>query len=387
MRIAVLLRVLGVCLIAVVCLATEAITQPQPVPNLRDRALDKASYVALAKEWRAYIDKHGETADALVNLGRAQRYSGDGMEAAKLAGKRAVELEPDNPRALDFYATVLSVSGEGTAEALKLLEHCRAVAPDYGDGLMTLVATYLRTGALKKARDVSATIYEQRILSRPLQDFAYNMLIGLPEGAILVTNGDYDTFPPLALQAGRNFRTDVVVVNRHLLNIPAYADSLFHEHAFLRPDGQWKAKAGEAGASTSRAIIERWIAEGKAPLYFAVTVDMEDLGLDLKTVTEGLCSRATGKGLTPEEAARVVLERYRLDSATDWDFAWDLVPTVSQMIGANYVASLGDLALRDGVSGDMKCRLLSKAAAIAEFHHLDVQARNVKALLKKCETK
>jgi len=386
MRTVVALRVLSMCLILVACLVAQGATQPQPVPNLRDRSLDKAAYAALAKEWRAYIDTHGETADALVNLGKAQRYNGE-MEAAKLAGKRAVELEPDNPRALNFYATVLSVSGEGEAEAIKLLERCRAVAPDYGDGLMTLLAAYLRTGAMDKAREVSATMYEQRILSRPLQDFAYNMLIGLPEGAILLTNGDYDTYPPLSLQAGMKLRPDVVVVNRHLLNIPAYAEALMHEHPSLRPAKPWKPESGEIVPGVSRAIIEQWLAEGKAPVYFAVTVDMKDLGLNVKTTTEGLCWRATGKGLTSEEAARLVLERYRLDSATDWSFAWDLAPTVSRMIAWCCVASLCDLALRDGVSRGMKCRLLEKASAIAEFHKLEPQGQNVKALLKKCEAK
>ena len=381
MRIGGLRWALGVWLLLGACGASQAFGQPQPVPKMSERPLDKASYVALAKQWREYIDRHGETADALVNLGMAQRYSGE-MEAARAVGKRAVELEPDNPKALNFYAIILSVSGGDTAEALKLLEKCRAVAPDYGDALTTLAATHLRGGGLKKAGAVCKTIFERRIVSRPIQDYAYNMLIGLPEGAVLVTNGDSDTFPPLALQAGMGLRPDVVVVNRILLNLPAYGDSLLREHPSLRPRGALKA---EASANTSRSIIERWLVEGKAPLYFAVSVNMNDLGLLPEMVVEGLCRRAVGKGLTPEEAARLILERYRLDSATDWDFAWDLAPTVSGMM-ANYVGSMVALAQRDGVPADLKCRLLGKAAAIAEFHDLSSQA-HVKALLKKCETR
>lgn len=381
MRISGLQRALGVCLLLGACAASQAYGQPQPVPKMTERSLDKASYVTLAKQWREYIDKHGETADALINLGMAQRYSGE-MEAAKVAGKRAVELEPDNPKALNFYAIILSVSGEDTAEALKLLEKCRTLAPDYGDALTTLAATHLRGGGLEKASAVCKTMFERRIVSRPIQDYAYNMLIGLPDGAVLVTNGDNDTFPPLALQAGMDLRKDVVVVNRHLLNIPAYVDSLLREHAFLRTGGALKA---EAGANASRSIIERWLAEGKAPLYFAGSVDMNDLGLSPEMVIEGLSRRAVGKGLTPEEAARLVLERYRLDSATDWDFAWDLAPTVSWMM-TNYVGSMVAMAQMDGVPADLKCRLLGEAAAIAEFHDLNSQA-HVKALLKKCETR
>lgn len=380
MRITVSLRALGACVLILACLATETLSQPQPVPRLRDHPLDKASYVALAKEWQAYIDKHGETVNALVNLGMAQRYSGE-MEAAQLVAKRALKLEPDNPQALNFYAELLPLSEEEeTAEAIRLLERCRKIAPDYNEALTSLLATYLRVGALTKAIDVSKTIFDRRILSRPLQDFAYNMLIGLPEGAVLVVNGDYDTFAPLALQAGMDLRPDVIVVNRHLLNAPHYADSLFREHPLLRPAGSWKP---DATPNASRSILGRWIAEGKVPLYFATTVNMDDLGFAPETTIEGLNLKASGKGLTPEEAARLVLERYRLDSATDWDFAWELAPATSMMIH-NYIASIMKLTERDGVSDDLKCGLLAKASAIAEFHKHSTRAY-IEGLLKKCK--
>jgi tetratricopeptide (TPR) repeat protein len=381
MRISGLPRVLGGCLLLAACITTNALSQPQPVPRLRDRALDKASYVALANQWREYIEKHGETADALVNIGRAQRYSGE-LEAAKLAGKRAVGLEPDNPRALNFYAECIMVDGGGD-EAVKLLERARAIAPDYGDALTSLAALYLHTGELDKAAAALKTAFDRRIISRPLQDYAYNMLIGLPEGAILITNGDNDTFPPLALQAGMDFRNDVVVINWHLLRRPEYIDALRRKHACLRSADQ--AKPGTATEDPG-ALIAQWIKDSKVPLYIAATVShdrVEELGLKPEPVIEGLSKRAAGKGLTPEEAARLVLERYRLDSATDWDFAWDLVPTVSNVM-TNYVVSMADLAQREGIPADLKCRLLGRAAAIAEFHELSIEA-HIKALLKKCK--
>jgi len=54
---------------------------------------------------------------------------------------------------------------------------------------------------------------------------AYNrwVLQNLPPNAILITNGDMDTYPALALQVNENFRPDVVIVNRSLLNTDWYA--------------------------------------------------------------------------------------------------------------------------------------------------------------------
>jgi len=55
-----------------------------------------------------------------------------------------------------------------------------------------------------------------------LLEFNENMLNSAPQNAILVTNGDYDTYPAWYQQA-RGIRSDVMIVNRSLLNIRDYA--------------------------------------------------------------------------------------------------------------------------------------------------------------------
>jgi hypothetical protein len=50
------------------------------------------------------------------------------------------------------------------------------------------------------------------------EDYARNMLIVLPEHAIILTNGDNDTFPLWCLQYSENFRKDITVLNIPLIN-------------------------------------------------------------------------------------------------------------------------------------------------------------------------
>jgi hypothetical protein len=66
-------------------------------------------------------------------------------------------------------------------------------------------------------------LIETGFLTPPI--LAYNrwMLSHLPENAIILTNGDMDTYPAVALQEVQNYRPDVAIVNYSLLNTNWYA--------------------------------------------------------------------------------------------------------------------------------------------------------------------
>jgi len=359
----------------VLCLSVvSAYSRPPEVPRLSERVLDRASYVALAAQWKAYIEENGESAEALVNLGMAYDYSGE-QEAATAAARRAVELGPDNPRALAFLGKMLAVYQGDEDESLKLLQHCREVAPEYEYGLIMLATSYLRRGEITQSGDVFKTIFDQRSISRPLQDYGYNTLVALPRGAVLITGGDNDTFPALALQAGMGLRPDVIILNRSLLNLPAYCEAQFDRHPDIRPDYNIAAHEVKMVDGKPRrlaeALIEKMIQEHKAAVFFTVAAaatDNHDQPAELRL--EGVNCRASGKGLSAEESAQLFLGTYRLDSATDWTVPWSLAPTEAKLM-ANYVTAMVKLADTRGVRGETKTRLLDRAEAIAEFHHLD----------------
>lgn len=370
--------ILAAVFVLICCSVFEAAAQPQPVPKLTERPLDKASYVALAKEWKEYIEKHGGSAAAYINLGNAYRYSGE-IEAALVAGERACKLEPDNPDALAFLAKILSIKGDNIDSAIELLERCRKIAPAHEECLITFAAIYLKRGELSKADEVFRFIFDQRIYPVPLQDYAYNMLVGLPRGAVLITNGDNDTFPPLALQAGMDFRSDVIVINRHLLTIREFAEAVFERYPAIKPDGGLPTGKGQ---SLSTALIGKMIEDKEIDVYIATSVPFEQLGIESPIVVEGLNWRTSKTGLTSEETSRLFLETYRLDSATDWNFAWGLVPSVSNIV-SNYVTGMTHLVREGEVDAETKDKLLDKALEIARFHDMARASIAIKSLQEK----
>lgn len=338
-----------------------AMLEPEPVPRKTVRTLDQASYHFLAGQWREYIKQEGESARALTNLARAFRYDGQ-ADAARKAAEMAVDLDPDYAPALDELGNLLSQDSTTIGRALKLLEHCRKVMPDYEPGLNMLAVTYMKLGKLGKADEVFKEIYDRNLIPEPLQDYGLNMLVGLPEGAVLFTNGDNDTFPALVIQAGAGFRKDVAVINRYLIRVESYRRALFKRY----PGISFDKMPEKEKFSLSDPIIRKFVDDAKAPMYFAQTL----LRLfDPPSVTEGFNDRIIGTGgeIPVDESARLFLDKYRLDSATDSSFPWMLYPSI-QLMMLNYPLAMLKIAERDGLGPELKEKLLDKAQRMVEFH-------------------
>jgi tetratricopeptide (TPR) repeat protein len=120
-----------------------------------------------------------------------------------------------------------------------------------------------------------------------LLEFNKNLLNSAPANAVLITNGDYDTYPSWLLQE-EGIRTDVLIVNRSLLNLKDYARFLkrhglplllteqeIAELKHIKEDGGfWKI---------SDQLIEKLLEQSSRPVVFSTTVyGPEQYGYPLK---------------------------------------------------------------------------------------------------------
>jgi hypothetical protein len=175
------------------------------------------------------------------------------------------------------------------------------------------------------------------------------------------------------------FRNDVAVINRYLLQLEPYSKAVYKRYPSIKPKGQIQAVES---MDKGKDRLQKMVDDDDINVHFAPSVNFSTLDLSLDLVTDGLTQRSAKKGLTRDEAAALFLETYRLDSATDWNFAWDLVPSVSHLL-SNYVISIIHIAQDASVSEEKRSKLLAKAMEIAEFHDMERLAITVKSMQKR----
>jgi tetratricopeptide (TPR) repeat protein len=335
--------------------------RPPEVLSWRHQILEQAAYEDLAQQWEAFATDHPHDPWALVEWGDALRYAGRYDEGVERYA-RAFAVDSSNAAAAAAYCFQYIHSEQDQVWRLAHQHLLQAASgdPQCTDVYYALWATSLRSGDEALTAECLRRLVALGDMPQPLLEWGRNMIAGAPPGAVILTNGDNDTYPPLAYQAITGDRPDVAIVNLSLLNTSWYIRHWRDRGALITlTDEEIGALQPRRDAKVADQVQRHMVANchrevGGRPLCYSVTVYESNIATDAPLVLEGLLRRVVTTGVPSGEArgevGHVDLERtrelidtvYQLDGALDPFVDWKREQAVGNLC-LNYSALLGQV--------------------------------------------
>ncbi|GEM_PF-336706 len=288
-------RIIVVALTFLLCLSAaqsrgaERTVRPEEIKSKRQVIYDDATYARLSQMWKAYYEAY-PSEYAYANWMYAARYAGD----PSYPGLLAKGVGKYQANAVLLYLNALErLTATDDAEGLEDLEKAVSVDQNYADPWFPLIIYYMRAANEERLDFALRRLLECGIIADEVMDYNYNVLMSLDDNAILVTNGDNDTYPVWILTRILKVRPDVAIVNRSLLNtewyplrlvdngLPRFTDKTGLQELRssvvnkIRQEGRNISEEGMFGDTLILRLIESGQVSGR-PVYFARTVFVTD---------------------------------------------------------------------------------------------------------------
>jgi tetratricopeptide (TPR) repeat protein len=201
------------------CPSEQPASLEKPLALFRQNKLEEALPL-----FEKAVARDEQNAEAHIWLAETYRRLNQTDRAIKQAAI-ALDLEPCNSFALTVMADASvpepgdtdPAGGQAAWDYLMTAIECDST---YGSAWVSLWGIAIRRGEMEMFHRSLRKLVETEFLTPAALSFGRWLLRTLPENAILITNGDMDTYPAMAVQETEGFRTDVTVVERGLLSLP-----------------------------------------------------------------------------------------------------------------------------------------------------------------------
>ncbi len=252
--------------------------KPEKVYSFAKDKRDLSWYKTQQQLWDAEIKKNSKNGDAWINYYRATRgirylaprEKGDFNQAVFDEYNKQCEAVVDKigkamPNSFEYYVITamqkpLGESGEYCLKAAQL----RPFDPEILDEMMIHYDMQFD----QKNKDLyAAKLFETNDMPVSTLNWGYNVLSELDENAILFTYGDNDTYSAWIIQAAKNFRKDVTVVNTYMLRIDDYRDKMFKKLGLANLDLKIEDASNEVADQGFSQVMEH-ILKGKRPVHY-----------------------------------------------------------------------------------------------------------------------
>lgn len=256
--------------------------KPETVYSIAKEEKEISWYETQIKLWKAEIDKNNQNGNAWINYYRANRALRNLAQTEEERTKWQSQCKSIHeqvwkaiPKSFEAYFIQYSENGfhdsSGSENELRAQDLLNAQALRPNDPLIQdlLMIHYELKNDTEKRNFYANRLFENNELSVGMLNWAYNILSELDENAILFTYGDNDTYAPWIVQAAKNFRKDVSIINLHLINMDDYRNRLLKQLGY-EPLILKETKTEEEAKAVSKQFYEHFL-KGKRPAYFSAS--------------------------------------------------------------------------------------------------------------------
>ncbi|MFC2088172.1 tetratricopeptide repeat protein [Calditrichota bacterium] len=256
--------------------------KPQKVYRIVYEIQSNEWYQKQAELWKQEIDKNPDNPEAWYNYYNANRYANfeniDSKEKKDKLDKIVEDMEKAIPGTYEAY--LLKYWNCWNIGEMDLIEKAYAIDPDRPDTYYPFISHAVINGDKQKLLEFCNKLYRSKDTAPWLINYNYNVLMSVEKNAILITNGDNDTYPIWMLQTAKGVRSDVTVLNVSMSPEESYFNNTLKEKNINIDYHQIKTKAKDKAKQNDpfrSKFIQELIREidkkyPDIPIYFALTV-------------------------------------------------------------------------------------------------------------------
>ena len=210
--------------------------KPEKVYSIAAEVKETSWYENQIKLWKAEIDKNEKNGEAWTNYYAALRAlrnlaphaSDEKKKYIELCAKIPGEVQKAMPNTFESHFLTY-IENEGAGGKQEELLKAATINPYHPQIQDELLIHYALKRDQKNFELYGKKMFEANDMPVGMLNWGYNVLSELDENAILFTCGDNDTYAAWLVQAVKNFRKDITVVNTYLIQLDDYRNNLFKE--------------------------------------------------------------------------------------------------------------------------------------------------------------
>lgn len=257
--------------------------KPQKVPRIVYEIYSNDWYKTQAILWKKELEKNPQNKEAWYNFYNANRYARfeevDNKDRQEKLDKIIHDMGQAIPNSYEYH--LLKYWTKCDIEDIAPAQETYNIDPNRPDTYYTFLSYYALTGDVKNLRKFCRKLYDSQDIEPWLYYYNYNVLMSLEPNAVLVTNGDNDTYPIWVLQQAKNIRRDITVINISLLTTEKYFTNTLKTQYPKIDYNEIKAVAKNRAKGKDSAFRSAFIQEtvkqlsekyAYTPVFFALTV-------------------------------------------------------------------------------------------------------------------